>query len=159
MTSTSWITEQGTDQADTENSLAKAPQPRPPPIITSTPRWLIDFRGPQTAPPTPPLSRKNRFPGGRKTVLFSCGVCRVASTRQNPDSAKSRFSTDFSDLEKISRYQGYSLLEASQSRRTPHRLKPLRWGFRNRRVCCNPMSRTQLSNNFSGFCTLNNVQL
>ena len=70
MTRTSWITEQGTDQADTENSLAKAPQPRPPPIITSTPRWLIDFRGPQTAPPTPPLSRKNRFPGGPENAPF-----------------------------------------------------------------------------------------
>jgi len=92
-------------------------------------------------------------------VVYDSGTQWVPSTRQNPDSAKSRFSTDFSDLEKISRYQGYSLLEASQSRRTPHRLKPLRWGFRNRRVCCNPMSRTQLSNNFSGFCTLNNVQL
>jgi hypothetical protein len=91
--------------------------------------------------------------------LFIKSRLPLTSRGQNPDSAKSRLSTDFSDLEKISRYQGYSLLEASQSRRTPHRLKPLRWGFRNRRVCCNPMSRTQLSNNFSGFCTLNNVQL
>ena len=39
------------------------------------------------------------------------------STRQNPDPAKSRLSTDFSDLKKISRYQGYTSVGRENARR------------------------------------------